>query len=97
MWQYDTHCGYPKLLAKSVHGSSTHTIKALTKIIGVIPLEPNLEIVVLNDQSLEPFKGVLALSISQTIDGLDMVSDSEDGFPASDGVSADDWVLGFEH
>jgi hypothetical protein len=37
-----------------------------------------------------------ALTISQTVDVLDMMADSEDGLPSSDGIGADNGMFGGE-
>lgn len=68
----------------------------LTEIVLVVPLETDLEIVVLGDHAEELVHEVGALVFGQAIDVLDVVADGEDGLPAGDGVGADDGVLGGE-
>jgi hypothetical protein len=58
------------------------------------PLKPNLQVMILNNQRLEPLQSVFTLCISQSIDGLDVVADGENGFPACDRVGANDRVFG---
>jgi hypothetical protein len=68
----------------------------LTKIILVVPLEADLEIMVLGDHTEELVEKMGRLVLSQAVDVLDVVADSEDGLPACNWVGADDWVLGRE-
>ena len=65
-------------------------------IVDGIPLEPDLEIVVLHDKLHKPRQEVLALLIGQTVDALDVVANAEDGLPAGDRVSADEGVDGLQ-
>lgn len=67
-----------------------------TKITLTIPLEPTLQIMVLSDHSQELVSKVIALTLSKTIDMLYMVTNSKDGLPSSDWVSADNWVFSGE-
>jgi hypothetical protein len=67
-----------------------------TQIILVVPLEANLQVMVLGDHTEELIKQVSALTISQTVDVLHVMADSEDGFPSSHGVSANNRMLGGE-
>jgi hypothetical protein len=62
----------------------------------IVPLEANLQVMVLGDHTEELIKQVSALTISQTIDVLDMMTNSENGLPSSHGVSANNRVLGGE-
>jgi hypothetical protein len=57
---------------------------------------PNLQIMIINNQSHEPRQQCLALPFRKAIDVLHMVAEREDGFPACDGVGADYGVDGFE-
>lgn len=68
----------------------------LTKVVLVVPLEADLEIMVLCDHTEELVEKVGGLVLSQAVDVLDVVADSEDGLPAGNGVGADNWVLGRE-
>jgi hypothetical protein len=69
---------------------------SLTKIVWILPLESDLQIMVLHNQRLEPLERVLALAVAQPIDLLDVVANGEDGLPSSHRVGADDWVNGLE-
>ena len=70
--------------------------KRLTQIILVVPLEANLQVMVLGDHTEELIKQVSALTISQTVDVLDMMANSENGLPSSHRISANNRVLGGE-
>ena len=59
----------------------------------VVPLEADLQIMILSDHTKELIKQVSALTISQTVDVLDMMTNSEEGLPSSDGIGANDRVL----
>lgn len=63
--------------------------RKLTQVVGVLPSQAYLEVVVFDYQSLEPLKRMLALSITQTIDFLDVVANREDTFPQSHRICAD--------
>lgn len=60
----------------------------------VLPLEPDLQVMVLVDKVQEPVEQLCALLLSQAIDVLDVTANREDALPASDRVGADDWVDG---
>ena len=51
---------------------------------------------VLGDHTEELIKQVRALAIGQTVDVLNMMADSEDGLPSSDGIGANNGVYGGE-
>lgn len=55
---------------------------------------PNLQIMILHNELHEPIQRMLALSLTQALDALHMVSDREDRLPPGDWVRADDGVLG---
>lgn len=65
------------------------------QILRVLPSVPHLEIMIISDQIHEPPKRLLAFEIAKSIDRLHMMSNGENGFPASDGVCANYRVLGF--
>lgn len=60
----------------------------LTKVILVVPLDANSEIIVLVG-STEEIIETEALAPSQTVNMLDMVTNSKDGLPASYWAHAD--------
>jgi hypothetical protein len=66
--------------------------------IVLVPLEPHLQIMVLGDQLQEVRLDDITLALSHTIDPalLNLVSCTEERFPARDWVSADDWVRSLE-
>jgi hypothetical protein len=70
--------------------------EGLTKVILVVPLEADLEVMVLSNHAEEFIKEVRALTLSQVVNVLDVMAKGKDGLPASDWVGADDWVLGGE-
>jgi hypothetical protein len=51
---------------------------------------------VLSDHTEELIEQVGGLVLGQAVDVLDVVANSKDGLPASDGIGADDWVLSGE-
>ena len=65
-------------------------------IVGVLPLEAHLEVVVLDNKLSKPVEEMLALLLGQPIDALTVVADSIHRFPARDGVGTDDRVDGLE-
>ena len=58
----------------------------LTDIVRILPAVPDLQIVVLNNQSGEPFDQMGALRLGQAIDPLDVVPDSIHSLPSSHGI-----------
>jgi len=65
-------------------------------IVYVLPLIPDLQIMVLYDQLHKPVQEVLALVLGQTIDPLYVVTDGEDRLPTGDWIGADHGVNGLE-
>lgn len=61
-----------------------------------LPLQPHLQVVVLDDELHKPVEKVLALIVRQPVDPLDVVAHGEDGLPTRHGVGADDGVDGLE-
>jgi len=51
---------------------------------------------VLSDHTEELVEKVGGLVLSQSVDMLNVVADSEDSLPACNGIGADNWVLGRE-
>src|SRR5271155_3145607 len=92
------HYGCPRSLTTS--SESDHEVKPepreLTNIIRILPLEPNLQVVILVHQFQEPLKNRFALLFGQPIDVSNVTADWEDPLPSSDRICADDWVDGFE-
>jgi len=70
--------------------------RELTKIVLVVPLEAALKVMILSNHAEELVQQVRGLVLGQAIDVLDVMTDSKDGLPASDGVGADNWVLSGE-
>jgi hypothetical protein len=68
----------------------------LTDVVRGLPLESNLQIVVLVDQVYEPIKQVLALFGCEAVDMLHMSAHGEDTLPAGDRVGANDGVNSLE-
>lgn len=58
----------------------------LTDIIGIVPTEADLEIVILDNQLGEPTLEPVALIGSQSIDLLYMQADGVDAFPTRDRI-----------
>jgi hypothetical protein len=67
-----------------------------TNVIGVLPLESGLQVVVVIDQIQEPLEQVLALLLCDTVDVRDVSANGEDALPSRDGVGSHDWVDGLE-
>ncbi len=63
-------------------------------IIAVLPLEADLEIVVVDEQAVEPVEQGLGLFFGDVVDMTDVAADGEDGFPAGGGVSTYNGVDG---
>jgi hypothetical protein len=55
-----------------------------------------LEVVVLSDHAEELVEKVVRLALGETIDVLNVVTNSKDGLPASDWIGADNRVFGGE-
>lgn len=66
------------------------------QIIHILPLMPNLQIVVLDNELHEPLQRTLGLLGRELVDLLHVVADGEDGLPACDRVGVDHGVDGFE-
>ena len=67
-----------------------------TNVIRALPLEPDLQVVVLVDQIQEPAKQLGALLLGHAVDVLDVAAHRENGLPAGYRVGADDRVDGLE-
>lgn len=67
-----------------------------TNVVLVVPLEANLQVVVLGDHFTESLEQVIRLLIRQLIDVLGERANGVDALPASDGVGAHDGVHGTE-
>lgn len=68
----------------------------LTNIVGGLPLESNLQIMVVIDKIQEPLQQMLALFVGHAIDVRDVSAHREDALPPSDGVRSDNGVDGLE-
>jgi len=64
-----------------------------SEIILVVPLEAALKIMVLSDHTEELILEVGALTISQTVNVLAMVTNSKDALPSSDRIGANNGVV----
>jgi hypothetical protein len=73
-----------------------NTENKLTKIVRIPPLMPNLQIMVIDDQTHKPIQQSPALLLRQPDDTLDMMPHCEDGLPACDRVRANDGMDGAE-
>jgi hypothetical protein len=76
--------------------SADRNLEGLTKVILVVPLEADLEVVVLSDHAEEFSKEVRALTLREAVNVLDVMAEGKDGLPSSDWVGANDWMLGGE-
>lgn len=63
-------------------------------IVGRLPLEATLEIMISDKQLVEPLVKHVALSLGQTVDVGEV--EAVDRLPSSDRVGANDWMHGFE-
>ena len=68
------------------------TLPGHTDVVLILPLEPDLGVVVLVDQLQEPAQQMLALCLRHAIDMFHVGANGEDGLPASDRVCTNDWV-----
>ena len=57
-------------------------------VVGLLPPEPDLQVMVLDDQLHEPVQKMLGFLIRQAMDPFHVVADGKDGFPARHRVSA---------
>lgn len=71
----------------------TKEVQGLTEIVLVVPLEPDLQIMILRDHAEKFVEEMRALALSQAIDVLDVVTDRKDSFPASNRVGTNNWML----
>jgi hypothetical protein len=65
-------------------------------IVGILPLQPDLQIMVLVHQLQEPVQQLLALLLRHAVDVLHMPAHGEDALPPGHGVCAHDGVDGLE-
>ena len=68
----------------------------LTNVIRVLPLEPDLKVVVFVDNVKEPRQERLALLLCHAVDVTDMAADREDALPPCHRVGTDDGMNGLE-
>lgn len=66
-------------------------------IILTLPLEPDLQIMIIHQQLSKPLQQILAFVAREAVDVGNVCADGEDAAPARHGVGADDGVHGFEH
>lgn len=67
-----------------------------TNVVRVVPLEPNLQIVVLVNQVQKPVQQLGTLLLGQTVDVPDVPTDGEDALPTRHRVRPHDRVNGLE-
>lgn len=65
-------------------------------VVDVLPSEPDLQVVVINAQLVEPIKHVLALFSGQAVDMANVRTDGVYRLPARHRVRADDGMDGLE-
>ena len=68
----------------------------LTDVIGCLPLQPNLKVMISVDQIEEPGEKLLALLVCQAVDVLDVPAYREDALPSSYWVGADNRMDRFQ-
>lgn len=92
--QCGRHCGYPRWLqlGQSRVIGWKKTGGQRTDVILVLPLQADLQVVILVDQVKEPLQEVVALLLCHAIDISHMASNREDTLPPSDRVGAHDGV-----
>lgn len=66
-------------------------------IIHPLPLEPDLQVMILHNQLAKPPQEMLALVLGQPVDPLHVVAHGKHRLPPRDRVGADDGVHGLEH
>lgn len=67
-----------------------------TDVILVLPLQADLQVVVLVDQVKEPLQEVVALLLRDAVDISHMASNRKDALPPCHRVGAHDWVYCLE-
>jgi hypothetical protein len=67
-----------------------------TNVIRVLPLQPNLQVMVLVHQVEEPRQQLLAFLACQAVDVLDVPAHGEDALPPGDWVRAYNGMDGFQ-
>lgn len=72
------------------------TVFARTNVVGALPLQPNLEVVVLIQQAKEPVEELPALLLGHLVNVAHVDPDGEDALPPRHRVRPDDGVLGAE-
>lgn len=65
-------------------------------VIGALPLEPDLQVMVLVQQIQEPLQQMVTLRRCQPVDVSGEATNREDALPAGDWVCANDWVYGLQ-
>ena len=67
------------------------------QVVDMLPLEADLEVVVLHNQLDKPVEEVLALLVREAVDALDVVADGEHGLPPRYWVGSNEGVNGLEN
>lgn len=91
-WLNGTRCGCPRLLiTRQTSTCQSFTIQP-TNVVGVLPLEPHLQVMVLVHQFQEPVEERLAFMLCQSVDVLDMSPNRKDALPPRHWVRSYHWV-----
>ena len=65
-------------------------------VVNILPLEPNLKVMVIFEQLLKPLQEHGALLLGHTVDELSVLANRIQAFPARDWICTDDWMDGSE-
>ena len=76
----------PGTLAFIIKGSRVEHAPVIPdgQVVGVLPPEPDLEVVVVRDELDEPAQQIVAFGLTQAVDPLGVVTNGEDGLPTGD-------------
>jgi hypothetical protein len=84
-----------QIASKDQHHTTISTAKR-TNVVGVLPLEPHLQVVVLVHELQEPVEQVLGLEVGDAVDVANVPANGEHALPPGHGVGANDRVHGLE-
>jgi hypothetical protein len=68
------------------------TIVPNCDIVRILPPKPDLSIVVVHQQLLEPLEHICTFFLGQAVDMADVSADREDALPACDWIRTDDLI-----
>jgi hypothetical protein len=71
-------------------------VENLTKISCILPVKPNLQILVIEHESRDFFHDLVRLCVSHIVDGQAVGAPAEQALPPGQWVGADQWVLALE-